>query len=316
MQWESKFHSIDATKRQLCYISNGGPYLPRDYNAVVYGLPNDFYHAERDYISSSTLKLFMENPKKYKRIYVDRDITDIKGPTDDMMFGSLVHCLLLEPNAFETMYEVHDQGPDGSPMNLRLKLHREWVDANEKLSGKTFITSHDMAEAMEVMAAIGENGLADMLIANAPYQELSLFCVHQYSGMRIKAKLDMLTMFEGRPTIIDLKVTSGDSSPEGYSTILSRLEYDVSAALYCLAFHKITGIMPRFLWAVVERDKDGDHQCILNELHADDMLWAIDEVNDKLNELALTTMSNFESPYANKINTVRIAAWRYRSRKK
>lgn len=310
IEWNDEYHEVSES-RTIVYKKNGDPLLLKHYNAVVFGMPNDQYHADRDYISSSTLKVFRSNPKKYERVYAKRQADENKS-SEEKEFGSLLHCLAAEPESFDNLYEIHDQGPDGEPLNLRRDLHKDWKRVNEELSGKRFITTDYYMEALSVLDAVGQNQLAEKLISGSEFRELSLFCKHDQSGLRLKAKLDFATMHEDRPTIIDLKSTSRDASPEGWSKEIANWEYDLSAAMYCTVFQQITGEWPRFLWVAVQRESSGDHQCLIHELTNQDTMLVADEVRNLLDEMTLVSMTQFENPYSNKINRVSLPGWRFR----
>lgn len=319
LEWNDQYHGMDGNLR-LCYRANGDPMIARSWNAVMTGLPNDLYHAERDHLSSTSLKLFAKNPKKYKRIYVDKGSDeDAAEPEGDKYkkFGTLVHSIVLEPETLDDLYAVFDNGPDGEPWNARRKLHSQWKEIKERETGKRFLHSSEFNTAMACAEEAMSNARAAELINGTElrHRELSVFCADGESGVRIKARFDLLLMYEGRPTIVDVKTTAADASPEGFSSTLGNLGYDVSAALYCMAFHTITGVWPRFLWIVIEKDKDGDNQCVVHELREGDMMLALDETRSYLTDISLAGFSQFKSPYHNKINIVSIPSWRFRKQR-
>jgi hypothetical protein len=316
-KWRNDYHYL-ADDGVLRLRANKNQLILQNGNEIVSGMSNATYHAERQYVSSTALKLFDAKPERYRRLYVETE-----GPrepymesSDYMKFGSLVHSILLDPEEeIERLYRVEDLGPDEEPLNLRKKLHRQWKESEERKHGYTIVSSEDFADAVAVAAAVERNKMAFDLVSYAPHAELSLFCSDSNSGLRMKARLDMLTMYENRPTILDIKVTTAESSPAGFGVMAARMGYDISAALYCMVFHKITGVMPRFIWVVLERDDDGDHACVLHESSNEDMMMAMGEVRDLLDDLTLATMVGFESPYYNKVNTVSYPAWRYRHKR-
>jgi len=65
-------------------------------------LPNEEYHA-RQTLSSTKLASFLDSPLAYKHRFLDGNGS---GPTAAMEFGSLVHCLALEPEQFAREYVV------------------------------------------------------------------------------------------------------------------------------------------------------------------------------------------------------------------
>jgi hypothetical protein len=65
-------------------------------------LPNEDYHASPR-MSSTKYETFRNSPLEYRHRFLDGNDP---GPTAAMEFGSLCHCLLLEPHTFKSQYVV------------------------------------------------------------------------------------------------------------------------------------------------------------------------------------------------------------------
>jgi exodeoxyribonuclease VIII len=321
IEWSDKFHRLNERGR-MRYKANDDPLFSEQtdhHKGVLYDMPNDLYHAERGHVSSSGLKIFDDNPYEFKSIYVDNAKSELQEDDQYLTLGSLVHCILLEPENLDELYVVApDEGPDGEPINRRKKNHRAWLESFAiKNRGKTVITDEQLRDGFALASSVDLNPLAKgLLTSENALREVSLFCREPTTSVKVKCKLDTLVDYEDRPTILDLKTTTSSSSPDGFATTCSRFKYDVSAALYSLIFKAVTGVMPRFIFAVIEKNDNGFHQCVLHELDEDSLQLGIDEVRRVLQDLTLCHFDEFKSPYVNKVNVITSPGWRFKNRRK
>ena len=84
--------------------------------------------------SSSSLKMFNEDRKKYKKRYVD--LTPVsEDRNQSVIVGNLVDCLLLEPEEFENKFHMSTvvkvpEGLMGAFVNSLFKQTLEYTNAN------------------------------------------------------------------------------------------------------------------------------------------------------------------------------------------
>ena len=92
---------------------NPADYLP---GTLIHNHPDWKYHAAPG-LSSSAVKCFVnKSPRHYQYFYLDQ--LGAKRETESMQLGTLVHCLVLEPDTFEQRYEREIQADDyGSVIN-------------------------------------------------------------------------------------------------------------------------------------------------------------------------------------------------------
>jgi hypothetical protein len=74
---------------------------------------------EDNAVSNSALSTFSYDPSYYYKLYVTKEI-EKKDDTDATLLGSLVHCLLLEPETFDTQYVVSTIKPEEMPSGMML----------------------------------------------------------------------------------------------------------------------------------------------------------------------------------------------------
>lgn len=85
---------------------------PADYQpgTLIHNHPDSKYHAAPG-LSSSAIKCFVNrSPRHYQYFYLEK--LGEKRETEAMLLGTLVHCLVLEPDTFEQRYERAIQADD------------------------------------------------------------------------------------------------------------------------------------------------------------------------------------------------------------
>ena len=70
-------------------------------------------------ISNSALSTFNYDPSYYHKVYVTKEIED-KKESDALTFGSLVHCLILEPEKVQERYFISQLSPEDIPSGMML----------------------------------------------------------------------------------------------------------------------------------------------------------------------------------------------------
>jgi hypothetical protein len=197
---------------------------------------NETYHKDRKFKSSSTLKLFLKDPREYHKRYVlgeEREDT-YKSAYD---FGSYMHSLLLEPEKTEDEFAVFDGA------TRRGKAYEEFKEANE---GKTIITASQAQQAQDLYNLYHEHVDTQGLIVDGVAEHT--LCV-ELEGMPIKVRADYIK--EGM--IIDVKTSSDPVDKFSAAKTIIRFDYDLSAALYVDAFKKYTGKDHDFIFAFLNK---------------------------------------------------------------
>ena len=186
---------------------------------------NQDYHDDREYISSSGLKLLLKDPRTFYKKYVKEEEGN-EFKSDSLDFGSYVHSLLLEPELVESEYAFYSGTKRG----------KDWEAFKTENCEKTIITATQRMHASQMQGSFVENKWAvDLCTGGQAEQTL---CV-EMGGVPVKVRYDYFKETEG---IIDIKTTRyGVTLEEIQSTIL-QWDYDLSAALYVDAYKEHTGI--------------------------------------------------------------------------
>jgi hypothetical protein len=161
-------------------------------------------------LSSSSLKLLLDSPKKYA--YVSQYGS---GESQALRDGSLVHLAILEPEKFEKLIFV-----DVASKNT--KTYKEAVAKH----GQVY-TRVEKENAEKIADAIFRNEQALQLITNCEFEVPAIGDIYGYP---FRGKADVLS----KKGIVDLKTTSGGIKNFYHSA--KKYLYSVQCYIYCRKF--------------------------------------------------------------------------------
>lgn len=201
---DGKALTVDHLKNEVEELRSG---------ALIAELSDDAYHDGPGYGSGKLLAAATKSVA-HMRIPVER--------TDAMLFGSLVHTLVLEPEAYSEKYCVR---PPGTAKNTKAgkAAYLAW-EAAEK-AHRLEIKADLRDEARAIANAVLSHPVAGRLLAAATHRELSAYV--DIDGLLCHARLDAYDQRKG--VIYDLK-TCQDARPEAFSKTLAN--YALQAAMY------------------------------------------------------------------------------------
>lgn len=204
-------------------------------------LTNDEYHSCSKYWSSTALKVMAStSPAHFKARYIDRSVLE-KEPTDKMILGSLVHCLILTPERFEFEFFV---SPD---VDRRTKEGKaRWQEAVSANVGKTAVSEEMMISANRMKESCLSNRQAFSLLEGL-HREISFFWTCPLSGLNLRARADGASSKH----FVELKTTS-DASPEFFSRHLHNMNYDLSLIHYQEGIRHTMNVAPPPYFIVIE----------------------------------------------------------------
>ena len=177
---------------------------------------------KRPHLSFSALKAFEKSPNHFLAYEAAKDQTRTASPA--MLFGSLVHCMVLEP------LEVQHRYAEAPKCDRRTKAGKEqFAEFSDKVEdrGLEVITSQDWQRAENCAASIISNPTYGRIFDQATTEvEIN----SEISGFKFRAFVD-LVLAEGA-ACGDLKTTR-DASPRSFQRTMYTELYHVQAALYC-----------------------------------------------------------------------------------
>lgn len=218
-------------------------------------LTNDEYRQVKAYSKSD-----LDNANKSVAL-LDWSKSVSRSKSDVADVGNATHAALLEPDVFEKDY-VKMPGFD-----LRTnagKLSRDGWIAGMEQSNKITLSHDDYELVIGMRDSALAHPIINKLLTSKGQSEVSIF--FEINGIKCKCRPDRVvdpSVFN-QHIIIDVK-TCADVSKFNFSARDYR--YDVQDAFYSRGYEELTGHKPRFLFAVIGKNKVfGSHQARLFEL--------------------------------------------------
>lgn len=224
---------------------------------LVRGLDEREYHSDLTTLSASGAKVLLGK----------------RPPSEDsdaILFGRLVHTVILEPHKLDT-YAVLNADVIGLTVKGERsdnpKATKAWKDAvfEAKRDGLIVIDGATLAHAQALADAVVAHPEAGRLLAAASEHEVSAYAEHP-SGAMVRARFDLVM-----PTgIVDIK-TCRDADPERFDRVIDALGYHISAANY-IDIARANGLtVDEYVLACVEKDPTpgGDYRVAVMEIHPD-----------------------------------------------
>ena len=189
---------------------------------------------------------------------------------DAILFGHLLHTLILEPHKLDT-YAVLNANVIGLTVkgepSENPKATKAWKEAVYKArrDGLTVIDGPTLAKAQSLADAVGNHSEASRLLTAATGHEVSAYADHP-SGARVRARFDLV----GPGFIADIK-TARDADPENFGRAMNAYMYHLSAANY-VDIARANGLtVDRFDLIAVEKEPTpgGEYRVSVMEIHVD-----------------------------------------------
>ena len=212
---------------------------------IHYNLPPAVYYVrELGVASKSALDKLHKSPAHY-RSWVEGVEEE---PTPALVFGSALHCAVLEPSRFGDLYvfQPSDLG-DGRTKEGRAKREAFAAEA----AGRTVLTAADGARLQAMTRRLHvDRVLAELLADDAWQAEVTISWEDRETGILCKGRVDGLALTYG--VALDLKSTE-DASPQGFAKSVANFRYHVQAAMYQdgLKAHGVD--VRKFVFAAIEK---------------------------------------------------------------
>jgi hypothetical protein len=205
-------------------VQETAPVIERDEPAEV-------YHS-RDENGASMLEDFRDNRRYYRARYIDRTHPG-KEPTPAMLFGTMVHLLVLEPDRFadmvaDPMPDLSGNAPDGKKWNRRKGSDHEawWQEELDKRAGKIAADQKTLDRVTAAANAIKSHPVVASILDNDA-GEVSHYWTDEETGLRCKCRVDWLAS----NCAMDIKCAV-DPSPAGFARRIVQLGYHRKLAHY------------------------------------------------------------------------------------
>lgn len=247
-------------------------------------------YTDRPGVSQSQLQQMRRSPAHCKA-YKDGHRRD----TDEKDFGRLLHEALLEPVDF---YERAKVIPF---KDRRAKGYKEWKEAllatDVELTAKEELTIRGCVDSVR-------NHKCGLKIFDDIDTEVSLFAVHEETGLMRKGRMDVIP--RGRDFIADIK-TAQDASEREFSRAIWALGYHMQAAYY-IDLARANGIdAQHFIFCAVE--KEPPYACAFYQIQNEDVQRGRDEYERLLRRFAECHESGKWPAYSQELQFIGLPAW-------
>lgn len=197
-------------------------------------------------VNAGGLKALRKSPLHWRMLTDPLLQHEPKATSPQQFAGTLMHCALLEPEAFPHRYPV---GPDAS------RASREWKAWAQALDTDAQPITPLQAKVAAAQAASlrAEKNVAD-LFARDGVNEVSIFWRDKATGLLCKARPDRVVPTAAGVILFDAK-TAADASRAGFARAAANFYYHTQAAWYTRGWEAATGErVAGFLFGVVESD--------------------------------------------------------------
>lgn len=189
--------------------------------------------AHEDHLSYSSISAFRQSPSRF----IDYKL-GVKEETDAMLYGSMLHCLILEPEDFFNRYHIIEDGDIcaqiGGAKPRATKEYKEWYQVATQEAGKKEIVETADYHAAQVAAYnVRTNRASAKILSMVTEKEKPLDW--EFKNFKFKGFIDG----DGDKILLDLK-TCTDASPAKFQREIISRKYYLQAAMYLcgLGTHK------------------------------------------------------------------------------
>lgn len=246
-------------------------------------------------ISSSDIREFALCPAKYKS-GAEEDVE-----SNSLLFGSLLDCLLLTPQQFDSRFAVQPETYEDAkgvvkPFTKQSNTCKQWI---AEQGDKTIITLDKLAEVNEAIAKINEDETIASFIKQSDAQVfISATWKDEGTGLEIpvKALIDLLPREDSEYSscVADLKSTR-DASPINFNRSVFSFGYHIQAAFYLDMINAVNESRDTFCFIVQENKKP--FQSGKRVLHVDFLDMGRNEYQSALSNYCKCLKSGFWPSY-------------------
>ena len=211
------------------------PYELHTYPGVTFGLPFDQY-LQLPGESASALKKMMVSPLNYK--WAKEHPTK---STPAMAIGTATHAAVLEPHRMKTDFILWTGGARKS---------KAWDLFKEAAGDRQILNETEWSEVVAMHDSVRSNPLAMKYLAEG-VAEVTLVWTDPHTGIVHHARVDWVTVVDGKLVFVDLKTTR-DASYRKFCADAYKLGYHIQFGLYVDGGFYIFGETPRFVVIAVE----------------------------------------------------------------
>ena len=228
--------------------------MPKLINGFNEKCSNEEYHADRQYKSSSALKMILKDPRLYHKTYVLNEPQTFSA--DALSIGSYAHTRVLEPHLLEEEYAIFTGSRRSGDVWKQFKADNEGktiITASQKTMVDSMMESYEKANVI-----LGAEGSEEEVMISSFFSggEAEETLCGEIDGYKVKTRFDYRQVDDSNQhgSINDLKTTASPiNSLEEVEDICSYWGYDISAALYADLATQETGIKHDFYFIFMSK---------------------------------------------------------------
>jgi exodeoxyribonuclease VIII len=181
-----------------------------------------------------------ESPEKFKWAEEHPE-----PPTPALVFGQLLHAIVLQPEAVERDFAVTPN------IDRRTKGGKEmWADFEASAEGKTIVTTDMVEQAVAMRDKLMSNDYVRQLLDGE--REKPFFWTDELTQEECKCRVDCLSHINGMDIIVDLK-TAENADTDTFMRHAIKYGYNLQAAMYGEGVKANTGKEHAFVFIVIEK---------------------------------------------------------------
>ena len=221
-------------------------------NGIREGLSFDEYLA-LPAISRSEIMSMGACPRKAKLIAEE-------GPQEQtaaMLYGSVLHAMLLEPSRVEELYAFEPAEFAGQRKQPGKTASSDRAVWREQQGSKT-VVEYETAKALKAAERRFREGADEnvrRIIDDCGSAETVIVWDDEVTGAKLKARIDCVST-NGR-VLADLKTTSKTADLVTWKKTVFQYDYHAQAAMYLDGWKAVTGKLAMWAWIVQEKDRYG-----------------------------------------------------------
>lgn len=206
----------------------------------IHDITTDEYHGSAGISRSQLIELGV-SPFHYYSKYID-DAAPQKESTDALVFGNLVHTMVLEPDKFDEEFII--QPKIDRRTNAGKLAYNQFTGT---VAGRLAVTIEQMETANLIAESVNKNDMARKLLKSCKIEK-SIYFTDKDTGIQFKVRPDAWN----ESLVIDLKTTN-DASPGGFKKSAYNYGYYLQAGMIKKALESIGIELKTFLFVAVEK---------------------------------------------------------------
>jgi hypothetical protein len=266
------------------------------FDPGAHDLSIEDYHASAG-ISRSAISELKKSPLHYWEMYINKHKK--KEPSREMIIGSAVHTLFLEPNLFEHYFAIRKKFDGRSNEGKKYKK-----DFEKKSLGKTIIEEDWVDTIGNIVESLNGHAKATRIIKDASVEK-SYYWVDNDTGLLCKARPDIYN--QNLQILSDLKTTK-EADPDSFRRNLISGDYHIQAAMQREGIYRITGkVVNDFVFIVAPTERP--YKPYIYRIEEEVIEQGLFEFKQALGLLSMCYQSNKWDAERDEIITLTLPRW-------